>query len=30
MNQNLFDHINIDKANTNVPDGTARRPACRV
>lgn len=23
MNQNLFDHINIDKANTNVPDGTA-------
>lgn len=23
MNTNLFDHINIDKANTNVPDGTA-------
>ena len=23
MNQNLFNHINIDKANTNVPDGTA-------
>ena len=21
MNTNLFDHINIDKANTNVPDG---------
>ena len=23
MRTNLFDHINIDKANTNVPDGTA-------
>lgn len=23
MNTNLFDHINIDKANTNVPNGTA-------
>ena len=23
MNTNLFDHINIDKANTNVPDGLA-------
>ncbi len=23
MNHNLFDHINIDKENTNVPDGTA-------
>ena len=23
MNTNLFDHINIDKANTNVPDGMA-------
>ena len=23
MDTNLFDHINIDKANTNVPDGTA-------
>jgi len=23
MNSNLFDHINIDKANTNVPNGTA-------
>lgn len=22
MNTNLFDHVNIDKANTNVPDGT--------
>ena len=21
MNQNLFDHVNIDKANTNVPNG---------
>ena len=24
MNANLFDHININKANTRVPDGTAR------
>lgn len=24
MNHNLFDHINIDKNNTNVPDGTAK------
>lgn len=23
MNENLFDHINIDKANTHVPDGKA-------
>lgn len=23
MNTKLFDHVNIDKANTNVPDGTA-------
>lgn len=23
MNENLFDHVNIDKANTYVPDGTA-------
>ena len=27
MNQNLFDHVNIDKANTNVPDGLAEDPA---
>ncbi len=27
MNENLFDHINIDKANTYVPDGTAADPA---
>ncbi len=26
MNKNLFDHINIDKANTNVPDGKAADP----
>ena len=24
MNHHLFDHVNIDKANTNVPDGTAK------
>lgn len=24
MNYHLFDHVNIDKANTNVPDGTAK------
>ena len=24
MNQHLFDHVNIDKANTSVPDGTAK------
>lgn len=24
MNDNLFNHINIDKANTNVPDGKAK------
>ena len=24
MNTKLFDHVNIDKANTNVPDGTAK------
>ncbi len=31
MNANLFDHININKANTRVPDGTAADPAasCR-
>ncbi|MBR2464308.1 MAG: glucosamine-6-phosphate deaminase [Clostridia bacterium] len=27
MNHQLFDHIDIDKANTNVPDGTAADPA---
>ena len=27
MNENLFDHINIDKANTHVPDGMAGDPA---
>ena len=27
MNHNLFDHINIDKANTNVPNGKAADPA---
>ncbi|MBE6555235.1 MAG: glucosamine-6-phosphate deaminase [Ruminococcaceae bacterium] len=26
MNQHLFDHVDIDKANTNVPDGTAGDP----
>lgn len=26
MNQNLFDHVNIDKANTYVPDGTTKDP----
>ena len=26
MNTNLFDHINIDKANTNVPNGLAEDP----
>ena len=26
MNHNLFDHVNIDKANTNVPDGLAEDP----
>ncbi len=32
MNQNLFDHINIDKANTYVPDGLASDPdaACEA
>lgn len=31
MNHNLFDHVNIDKANTNVPNGLAEDPAaeCR-
>ncbi len=31
MNKNLFDKVNIDKANTSVPDGTAKDPeeACR-
>ena len=24
MNKNLFDHINIDNANTHLPDGTNR------
>ena len=27
MNENLFNHIDIDKANTNVPDGLAADPA---
>lgn len=27
MNHQLFDHVDIDKANTNVPDGTAADPA---
>ncbi len=27
MNQNLFDHINIDESRTYVPDGTAADPA---
>ncbi len=27
MNVNLFDHVNIDKANTYVPDGMASDPA---
>ncbi len=27
MNENLFDHVNIDKTNTYVPDGTAADPA---
>lgn len=27
MNHNLFDNIDIDKANTNVPDGLAEDPA---
>ena len=26
INRQLFDHVNIDKANTNVPDGTAKDP----
>lgn len=26
MNENLFDHVNIDKKNTNVPDGRAGDP----
>lgn len=26
MNHNLFDHVNIDKANTNVPSGLAEDP----
>ena len=31
MQKNLFDHVNIDPANTNVPDGLAADPdeACR-
>ncbi len=27
MNHNLFDHVNIDKENTNVPNGLAADPA---
>ena len=27
MNDNLFNHVDIDKANTNVPDGLASDPA---
>ncbi|MBR2131378.1 MAG: glucosamine-6-phosphate deaminase [Oscillospiraceae bacterium] len=27
MNDNLFDHVNIDKANTHVPNGLAENPA---
>lgn len=27
MNHNLFDHVNIKKENTNVPDGLAKDPA---
>ncbi len=27
MNENLFDHVNIDKTRTYVPDGTASDPA---
>ena len=27
MNDNLFDHVNIDKANTHVPNGLAEDPA---
>ncbi len=27
MNHHLFDHVDIDKANTNVPDGMAADPA---
>lgn len=32
MNDNLFDHVNIDKARTYVPDGSAKDPdeACRL
>ena len=32
MNANLFDHVNINKANTHVPDGSAADPdeACRA
>ncbi len=32
MNENLFDHVNIDKANTYVPDGMASDPhaACEA
>jgi glucosamine-6-phosphate deaminase len=26
MNTNLFDHVNINKANTNVPDGLCANP----
>src|ERR1700740_2915981 len=25
MNENLFDHINIDKANVHIPDGTLKQ-----
>ena len=27
MNHNLFDHVDIDKAKTHVPDGLAKDPA---
>ncbi len=27
MNKNLFDHVDIDKKNTHVPDGTAKDPS---
>ena len=32
MNENLFDHVNVDKARTFVPDGTAADPvaACKA
>lgn len=30
MNYHLFDHLDIDKANTNVPDGTAADPVAEA